>query len=663
MILFWILRVIFYLGFSEVGNTIPVDFSTLLGTLYIGFKFDIRLAILICLPILPAVFMKYNLLNTRWIRSIVMLYLSCLTITILLLYILDFGHYIYLGSRIDASILRFFNDIKISAAMVWDSYPVIPILIAWISVSTGFIVWANFLLSWTLSCTSNSENLPLKLKAAYGTLTVLLIVGGLFGQIGTLVPLRWNHAFFSGKMAVGALGLNPVLQFYESYIYRNAGKYDEKEVRKYYDVVSDYLGVENPDINALNYQRAYPAKSSDFGIGERPPNIVIIMLESLGASRLGMFGNPLKPSPNLDKLAADGWFFKRFYVPVSGTARTVWATVTSLPDVSIMETASRNPIITEQHSLINAFDKHEKIYAIGGNSGWAHIGGIWRLNIKGLKLYEEGYWKSPAVDVWGISDLNLFKESNEIFKAIPSNQPFFAFVQTAGNHRPFTVPEENDGFERIEVPSEELEKWGYRNVDQFNAVRLLDFNIGKFMDMAKEAGYFDNTIFVLYGDHNNRITKTPHMPAFYEQLDLDGLHVPAIIYAPKILGKRVIESATSLVDIMPTLAGILGVNYVNASLGRDIALDNPSDERYVFTLTSQVGNPVIGAISKDYMLRMQHDSSNIQLHALNSPHPELDVSDQFPEKTQHLSALARGIYETGKWMFYHNQHQAGDPQL
>lgn len=47
------------------------------------------------------------------------------------------------------------------------------------------------------------------------------------------------------------------------------------------------------------------------------------MLESLGTSAVGAYGNPLNPTPNLDRLAKESWFFRHFYVPVTGTAKTV----------------------------------------------------------------------------------------------------------------------------------------------------------------------------------------------------------------------------------------------------------------------------------------------------------------------------------------------------
>ncbi|MFS9599475.1 sulfatase-like hydrolase/transferase, partial [Klebsiella variicola] len=66
--------------------------------------------------------------------------------------------------------------------------------------------------------------------------------------------------------------------------------------------------------------------------------MVFVMLESLGTSAVGAYGNPLNPTPNLDKLATQSWFFKHFYVPVTGTAKTVWASISGVPDVTRQET-------------------------------------------------------------------------------------------------------------------------------------------------------------------------------------------------------------------------------------------------------------------------------------------------------------------------------------
>jgi phosphoglycerol transferase MdoB-like AlkP superfamily enzyme len=339
---------------------------------------------------------------------------------------------------------------------------------------------------------------------------------------------------------------------------------------------------------------------------------------------------------------------------VSGTAKTVFASITGLPDVSSVETATRNPLIAEQRVVLNAFTDYRKYYFIGGSAGWANMSAVINQSIKDVELFEEGQWDAPIVDVWGISDLDLFRGVDSILAGLPNDKPFFAYIQTAGNHRPFTVPEDNDGFESQPEAAEALDKAGFRSVEQYNAVRLLDFNVGRMLDMARQAGYYDNTIFVFFGDHNNRITSTPFMAPFYEALDLDGIHVPHMIYAPGLISPRVIEDATSLVDVFPTIAGLLGLEYLNTTMGRDVNIPAPEGERVVFTQTADKRFPVIGAISKSRMLRMNHDGSDAKLHDLDSPTPLVDISEQEPDRFQQMQDLAKGIYETTKFQFYHN---------
>jgi phosphoglycerol transferase MdoB-like AlkP superfamily enzyme len=656
--LFLILRAIFYFGFSEVGNSIHPDTDTLLKTLYIGFKFDLRLAILLVLPVFVMAYLpRYNLVSSRWVRNIARVYLTVAVVAVLGFYILDFGHYAYLGVRVNSTVMRFAEDAGISAVMVWQSYPVIWIALAWV-VTVWVFVWLVIKLE-EKTLQQPGEAITGRQLALGTACVVVLMIGGLLGRfvnfnIFNPVPLRWNHAFFSGNSAVAALGVNPVLFFFDTFEQRE-DPHDLEQVKKYYQTIADYLGVVDRDPEALNYDRLIRPQPHRIDY-QRPPNVIFVMLESLGASRVGAYGNPLKPTPtpNLDQIAENGWFFKNFYVPVSGTAKTVFASITGLPDVSSVETATRNPLIAEQRVVLNAFTDYRKFYFIGGSAGWANMSAVINQSIKDVKLFEEGHWDAPIVDVWGISDLSLFRGVDKILAGLPDDKPFFAYIQTAGNHRPFTVPEDNDGFESRPESAEVVDKAGFRSVEQYNAVRLLDFNVGRLLDMAREGGYYDNTIFVFFGDHNNRITSTPFMAPFYEALDLDGLHVPHMIYAPRLLPPRVIEDATSLVDVFPTIAGLIGLEYLNTTMGRDVNIPAPEGERVVFTQTADKRFPVIGAVSKNRMLRMNYDGSDAKLHDLNSSTPTLDISEQEPDRFQQMQDIARGIYETTKFQFYQN---------
>ncbi len=649
------LRGIFFVGFSGLEPSALGTVDAVPETLGIGLRFDLRLAILLMLPIaLLAWLPGWNLTRSRVLRWVARLYLALALGAVLLVYIIDFGHYAYLGVRINATVLRFLEDAQISTDMVWQTYPVVWITLGW-AAATALVWW--LLLRFERVTLDRPAKRISRLSLIWGSaLMVVAVFVAILGRFDNInlenpVPLRWSDAFFSGDNQIAALGLNPVIFLYDTLKVPNQ-PYDREQVEAHYDVVSHYLGVDQPDAKTLNFSREQGVQP--YAIDGKRPNVVFVMLESLGTTAVGAYGNPLNPTPNIDRLAKQSWFFKNFYVPVTGTAKTVWASISGVPDVSRQETATRNPLITRQHSLVNSLQGYDKYYMIGGNSGWANMNALIRQSIDDIQLYEERHWNSPMVDVWGISDLDLFKESDRLLQEQGEGKPFFAYIQTAGNHRPFTIPKQNDGFEALDLPLEKVQGAGSRSVAQYNAVRLLDFNIGRLMEIAKEGGWYDNTIFVMFGDHNTRIAQIPHMLPAYEKLGLESNNVPLLIHAPKLLEPRVIEEAVGLADLLPTVLGMAGMEFRNGAMGRDIQQPAPEGERVVPLVLREGTFPLIGGVTKDFLLQMQHDGSQPTLHEIASPEPLVDVADRYPEEFQRLVALTRGLHEASRLMLYQN---------
>lgn len=650
------LRAVFLFGFSSVTPGLDQPWGLVLETLGIGVRFDLRLAILLMLPAMLLAWLPvWNSVRSRPLRWLSRGYLLTALAVVLFMYIIDFGHYAYLGVRLNASALKFIDDAGISQQMVWESYPVIWITLGWLSMLV-LSFWALLRLE-RVTLDRADIRIGLGSRIWGSCLMVVIVFLAILGRLSNInlenpVPLRWSDAFFSGDSQLGALGINPVIFFYDT-ISIPQERYDLAEVRKHYSAVSQYLGVDEPDLEALKLDRQVAAQPHRLDTAQRP-NVVFIMLESLGTTAMGAYGNPINPTPNLDRMASESWFFRHFYVPVTGTAKTVWASITGIPDVSRSETATRNPLITNQHTLVNALEGYNKIYTIGGSAGWANMNGLIRQSIDGVTLYEEGFWQAENADVWGISDLDLFRETDKLLRALPSDEPFFAYIQTAGNHRPFTIPPENDGFEVLEPSLEEVQAAGSRSVAQYNAVRLLDFNLGRLMEMAKEGGYFDNTIFVMFGDHNTRIADIDYMKPAFDQLGLESNNTPLLIYAPKLLPPREFEEAVGLADLLPTMAGLIGYEYDNRTMGRDLLQPVPEGERVVPLVLREGAFPLIGAVSKDFLLQMNYDGSDPSLHDLDSDTPLDNVADRYPNEYQRLLPLTRGLYETSRYMLYDN---------
>ena len=644
--LFFILfRIVFFYTFND--PVADVSASDLTRAFWMGVRFDLRLAILISLPLLVLTMIPVlNMGRSHRTRTVGKWIYGILIIGAVLFYTADFGHYAYLQQRVDITALILLENPTISAQMVWESYPVVWFLSILALLCFTWIKLHDGLVAATVAKTPKYRNTSHKV--------VSVIVGGtiyLFSLWGTFAQyaLFWSDAFFSRDPFVSALALNPVLYFYDTSNFSEAD-FDIEKVREYYPTISNWLGVAEPDQDNMNFTREIiPDKKI-----EPPPNIVIIFMESVGLNRMRLMGNPFDTTPTLDQLAKNGLFFPNFYVPWVSTSRSVFTMVTGIPDVARTKTSSRNPLIRDQYSIISEFVDHDKYYLIGGSASWANIRSLITYNLKDMELLELGDFNRPRVDVWGISDLDLLREAHDLFSKRDSEKPFFAIVQTAANHRPYSIPKDNAGFINKDQDEQVLQKAGFNSLDQYNAMRFLDHSIGRFMEMANTADYFKNTIFVLFGDHGNADPQAEHMPADDYALRLRSYNVPFIIYAPGLgMDHRRIETVCGLPDLMPTIAGLSGIDYTNKTLGRDVL---KNENGMAFVVNKKISPSSYGVLDSDYYLRIFRNGSGMEFHDLNSPDPAEDILSGNEEMVKNYERMTLGILETAKYMLYHNRN-------
>ena len=644
--LFFILfRIVFFYTFND--PVADVSASDLTRAFWMGVRFDLRLAILISLPLLVLTMIPVlNMGRSHRTRTVGKWIYGILIIGAVLFYTADFGHYAYLQQRVDITALILLENPTISAQMVWESYPVVWFLSILALLCFTWIKLHDGLVAATVAKTPKYRNTSHKV--------VGVIVGGtiyLFSLWGTFAQyaLFWSDAFFSRDPFVSALALNPVLYFYDTSNFSEAD-FDIEKVREYYPTISNWLGVAEPDQDNMNFTREIiPDKKI-----EPPPNIVIIFMESVGLNRMRLMGNPFDTTPTLDQLAKNGLFFPNFYVPWVSTSRSVFTMVTGIPDVARTKTSSRNPLIRDQYSIISEFVDHDKYYLIGGSASWANIRSLITYNLKDMELLELGDFNRPRVDVWGISDLDLLREAHDLFSKRDSEKPFFAIVQTAANHRPYSIPEDNAGFIIKNQDEQVLQKAGFNSLDQYNAMRFLDHSIGRFMEMANTADYFKNTIFVLFGDHGNADPQAEHMPADDYALRLRSYNVPFIIYAPGLgMDQRRIETVCGLPDLMPTIAGLSRIDYTNKTLGRDVL---KNENGMAFVVNKKISPSSYGVLDSDYYLRIFRNGSGMEFHDLNSPDPAEDILSGNEEMVKNYERMTLGILETAKYMLYHNRN-------
>lgn len=648
LVLLSLLRVAFWIYFKNPNDPIPA--SDLLYSFYLGFKFDLRLTLVIILPLFVLGGLRWlSPFESKLMRNLWFAYLALVFAVLLLFYFMNFGYFAYLHTPMDATVLRFAYNFSTSMVMIWETYPII-----WLTLGLALLisayVWYLHHLLWRAATYANPHLRGWR-KAIVATLSALLVIFGLYGKF-SYYPLRWSEAFAMPHAFAPAVAMNPVLYFLNTIKNREVS-YNEDATRQSYDLMADYLGVTERDPASLNFTRVIDTPGP---LAAQQPNIIIVLLESFASYKTGLFGNPLNPTPNLDALAKHAISFNRYYTPHTGTARSVFTTITGIPDVEQTKTSTRNPLIIDQHTIVNAFEGYEKLYFLGGSANWGNIRGLLQHNIPGLKVYEEGSYASARVDVWGISDLDLFRESSQVLAEV--KQPFFAVIQTSGNHRPYTIPEDNEGFELIHPDTETIKQAGFISDGEFNSFRFMDHSVGHFMQLARQKNFYDNTIFVFYGDHGITGYGGNHTPEFESKFILTGFHTPFLIYAPGLLKPQTLTQVAGEMDVLPTLAGLAAPGYTNTTLGRDLLDTEFDDQRYAFTLTHYT-TPEIGLIGQDYYFRMYADGNSKLLAATSSDTPIDNALDTDPEVATSMEALTRAIYETAKYMRFHNGANKG----
>ncbi|MDG1527922.1 MAG: sulfatase-like hydrolase/transferase [Polaribacter sp.] len=640
----FIFRLVFYFFFAQLNSVTTSEIQQAFG---LGIRFDIKLATLVVFPIALLLFViNQRFFNYKIYKKISIIYFTIMYLVITLFYVFDFGYYDYLSIRLDAASLRFLSNLKISTQVLFESYPVYKGLFALLIL--GIVIYK---FNAYLYKKFNVTTLPIskKRKAFFIVIPFFLLAFGIYNSFSHY-PLRWSQAFFAKNQAVNQFALNPILYFYDSFAFRSDG-FDIEKTKKYYPSVAKQLGLSK---DSLNFKRSVLRNDSI----TTKPNVVIVMLESLGAAPMSYYGNPINTTPKMDSILRNSANFTNFYVHKAGTAGSVFASITGLPDVDNVETASRNPMVIDQRIIFDQFHGYEKLYFLGGSANWANIRGIFQSNINDLKIFEEGsYQDENRADVWGIDDYELFKESDkELQKLHKKDKPFIAYIQTATNHMPFTVPDKKDSFRPLkedEISKELLSKSGFKSVAQINALRYLDFNVDVFLKRAKVAGYYDNTIFLFFGDHNTAMNPVSFLEKEESALGTVVHHVPFFVHAPKFTDSKVISRFTKLVDIVPTAASLANINYTNYTLGSN-ALDAENGTDFAFLYQAINGEPAISLLQNDFYYTLTTVSNTTNLYDFNGK-DLTDIKKDHPIVTKQMDSLLRGYYNATKYLYYNNK--------
>jgi len=632
LMMFTAYRLITMLAFLPEGE----PWTGMLPTFFLGLRFDLRWISIILLPIVLVGFIpRFSPFYSQGNRKLWTWYLAAVTFVLIFFFAADFGCFSYNKTRLGASALNFVEDPMISLTMLWQSYPLF-----WMVL--GLIVTVLLLRMMFRKLHRNVEQRPdgKMVSRQWKAFAVATVFFGflLYGNVGA-EPLKWNTAFRFNNSFKSFLALNPLQNFFYSLKLRRTD-YDETKARASFALMQNWMKLNNSE---FSYSRTIqPAPDA----AVLKPNVVLVLCESMSMYKSSLSGNPLNTTPYLKSMSDSGVFFNRCFTPHFSTARGLFASLTGIPDVQLSMFSTRNPQAIDQRTIINDFGGYEKFYFLGGSPSFNNFEGLVR-NIDDVHMNVEGGFRCKPVDVWGISDKDLFLEANSVFSR--QQKPFFAIIQTADNHRPFTIPKADlSNFTVKKASPEELEQYGFESEAEYNAFRYADFCIEQFMEAAKKEAYFKNTVFVFVGDHGVSGNARSIYPEVWTSERMTEQHVPLLFYAPGILAPKQHSEVVSQIDVLPTVAGIAGQGYTNTTLGRDLL--RSTGPHYAFTITHDEGR--IGIITDDYYFTK---NLNFQKEALHFLKPNQYSAAQIEAIKKEMSALTSAYYETAKWMLVHNK--------
>ena len=645
LIIMSLLRFVFVNYFSA-----PASADNNLTSSYIlGFRYDLRyVTIVMMITLLFSYIKPLNPFDKKLGKQIAIITWMLFSSLLLFFYTADFIHYAYVHQRLNASILSYIDNPLISMQMMWQSYPIITIIIIFLVVE-----WVLYkFISFTYQLSDKYERTGSQFKnIIIQTIFFIILLYAAIGNIiykGGQYPLRWSNAYSLGSDYKANIALNPMQSFFSTLNFRSS-KIDTELIKKNYSVIADYLTIPSNEQDAQNLQFARIHNPVNNNLeASTIKNVVLVICESFSAYKSSMMGNPLNTTPYFNDMKKQGVYFNRAFSPAYGTARGVWAVLTGTPDVLEGKTSSRNPLAVDQHSIIADFKNYEKYYFLGGSASWANIRGVLTNNISDLKIFEQGSYQSSEIDVWGISDKNLFLEANKTLSK--NTKPFFAIIQTADNHRPYTIPAEDlKVFVKKTVPKDSLLKFGFENNEEYNAFRYTDFCIEQFIEAAKKEKYFNETLFVFIGDHGIKGDAGTMLPKSFTEQGLTNMHVPLLFYAPSILQPKEYSIPVSQLDVLPSIASLCNIPYTNTTMGKNVFITVQQKDNAIFLYDDF--NQQIGVLNNEfyYGYQLKNPSKPIFESALNN---EVVKNDSVQKQ---MDILTKTIYETAKYMLIHNQ--------
>ena len=335
------------------------------------------------------------------------------------------------------------------------------------------------------------------------------------------------------------------------------------------ETAADYEPLNNSEFPFLKRATQEDVLGPYFEDISEPPNIVFVLVESLGGEFVGKNGQWVGFAPFIDSLAENGLYWENGLSLSGRTFGMVPSLFGSLPpgNNGFMDLGPEYPDHTSLIRILGDQGYHTSFYS-GYNTYFDGLN--YFLDYQGIDFIMNSEWISDEFgdsydtggNYWGYDDKSLFEIANALSDTV-SVFPRLEIYHTLQSHSPFTVPDEEAYRQRFDEHLRDLsasasKKESFeRYRSELTTLLFADDAVRAFFNEYKKREQYSNTIFVITGDH--WLIPVP------QTSKISRYHVPIIIYSDLIREPIRFESVNSHANIVPALTSFLE-NSANLSL-------------------------------------------------------------------------------------------------
>ncbi|MCP3029419.1 LTA synthase family protein [Halobacillus sp. A5] len=359
--------------------------------------------------------------------------------------------------------------------------------------------------------------------------------------------------------------------------------------------VLELSAEEKEEINALldNEDRVTPREDPLLmpGIFE-DRNLIMIQFESLQQFVIGEKVNGQEITPNLNRLVENGLSFENYYPQTAegNSSDAELLTFNSLYPLKEGSTFFRYPAV-DYPSLAKDFkDSGYSTAAFHGDEGT-----FWNRDAVFPFMGFDRYYdisnyrdtKKHALGM-GLSDEAFFEQTAEHLMKL--QQPYLSSLITLTSHTPFLLPEEEKLIDTGDVKHTALGNY-------FESIHYTDHYLGRFLDRLNSSGQLDETVVVIYGDHNGVFKESKSEVEEWIASDIsedqwrtEYSSVPFIVASPSLKNPLKVKDIAGQIDAAPTLRDWFGLPEHPTALGHNINRYRNED---VFLLRGDYGERIV----------------------------------------------------------------------